>query len=60
MLFLTDFNINEIWLKSHECKFCIFFVQEGDVSPFATTPNPSKSAKTIGEKSASDLDNDDL
>ena len=36
------------------------FVQEGDVSPFATTPNPSKSAKTIGEKSASDLDNDDL
>merc|ERR1712136_603156 len=34
--------------------------EEGDVSPFATTPNPSKSAKTIGEKSASDLDNDDL
>ena len=36
-----------------------FFTQDGDVSPFATIPNP-KSAKTLGEKSGSDLDNDDL
>lgn len=36
--------------------------EEGDVSPFATTPKSlsSKSAKNLGEKSGSDLDNNDL
>jgi len=36
--------------------------EEGDVSPFATTPKSmsSKSAKNLVEKSGSDLDNDDL
>ena len=49
-----------MFLKHHNHKFYNSIIQEGDVSPFATTPNPSKSAKTIGEKSASELDNDDL
>lgn len=44
------------------CNFCLTTTKEGDVSPFDTAPKSlsSKSAKNLGEKSGSDLDNDDL